>query len=147
MAWNNGYPATYQQMYQQYNPYQAQQMAQQMGQTAPASRLVEVFPAESVEYAEKFPVNAGATVMFFGSDDSFTAVKSVGVNGQISFVVYDKRPPAPPAPKFDPGEFVRKDEFNERLNAILDVLEANKKEQPDQTAQKAPQRKVKQEVE
>ena len=133
-AFNNGFPATYQQMYYpqpaQYQPAQMyqpmQQQAPQAQQQQPASRLIEVFPADSEADAEKFPVNAGGTAVLFARNDSFIAVKSVGVNGQTAFDIYDKRPPAPPAPVFNPGEYVRKDEIENLVSAVLAAQTATK---------------------
>ena len=109
---NNGFPASYQQ-FDPYQVYQQQQTAQ------PASRLVEVFPVEGEADAEKFPVGVGATGMMFAKDDSFIAVKSVGVNGQVSCIFYDKRPPAPPVPAFNPADYVRRDEVEAMIAAAL----------------------------
>lgn len=163
MAWNNGFPATYGQTFPQGypmtqpNPY-AQQMAQtgfqqptaqqqQAPMMTPPTIRAEIIQIEDEAAVDRFPLAAGASQMFMTRAEDKIIIKTMGQDGALPLVIYDKRPPAPPAPKFDPGEFVRKDEFNERLNAILDALEANQKEQPAQTAQKAPQRKVKQEVE
>lgn len=88
---------------QQHQP-QVQQQQQQN------SRMVEVVPAASEKAAEEFPVAAGATQMIIGSDDSFVAVKSVSVTGQVTFDIYDKRPPAPPVQPLNPADYVRRDE-------------------------------------
>ena len=111
---NNGYPASY----QQFNPYPVYQQPQQQTAQA-ASRIVEVFPVDAESDAEKFPVGMGATGMMFARDDSFIAVKSVGVNGQVSCIFYDKRPPAPPVPAFNPADYVRRDEAEAMIAAAL----------------------------
>ena len=98
-----------------FNPYLNYQQSYQPFQT----RMVEVVPVDSVDAAREFPVAIGATVMLIAKDDSFVAVKINGVNGQSSFDVYDRRPPEPPAPVFDPAAYVTKDEFESRLRAIL----------------------------
>ena len=82
------------------------------------TRTVEAVPVDSVEEAAKIQVQIGGTVLAFARDDSFIAVKSVGVNGQDSFNVFDKRPPAPPAPVFDPTVYVTKEELESRLAAL-----------------------------
>lgn len=174
MAYYNGFPATYPGAYQ--TPYPAPQMpvyGQQManpgfqsgsfqnGNTQPMQQVpqqqapmmtpptirAEIIQIEDEAAVDRFPVAAGASQMFMTRAEDKIIIKTMGQDGSLPLVIYDKRPPAPPAPVFDPGEYVRKDEFNERLNAILDVLEENQKEQTAQAAQKAPQRKVKQEVE
>lgn len=96
-------PAYMRYMAQQHQP-QVQQQQQQ------SSRMVEVVPAASEKAAEEFPVAAGATQMIIGSDDSFIAVKAVSVTGQVTFDIYDKRPPAPPVQPLNPEDYVRRDE-------------------------------------
>ena len=102
-----------QQYYPQYQ--QMQQPIQQQQQT----KLVEVVPVDTVEEAEACPMAAGSSGFFFARDDSFNAVKSVSLNGQVTFVVYDKRPPAPPAPQFDPSAYVRRDEIDALIAAAV----------------------------
>lgn len=129
MAWNNGFPATYQQMYM---PQYQQPLYQQ-----PNTRTVEIVPVDNEDSAAGFPVGMGATQMMIAKDDSFVAVKSVSVNGQSDFVIYDKRPPAPPAPTFNPQEYVRKDEVETLVAAALAA----------QTSQSATKRSAKKEEE
>lgn len=129
MAWNNGFPATYQQMYM---PQYQQPVYQQ-----PNTRTVEIVPVDNEASAAGFPVGMGATQMMIAKDDSFVAVKSVSVNGQSDFVIYDKRPPAPPAPTFNPQEYVRKDEVETLVAAALAA----------QTSQSATKRSAKKEEE
>jgi len=129
MAWNNGFPATYQQMYM---PQYQQPVYQQ-----PNTRTVEIVPVDNEDSAAGFPVGMGATQMMIAKDDSFVAVKSVSVNGQSDFVIYDKRPPAPPAPTFNPQEYVRKDEVETLVAAALAA----------QTSQSATKRSAKKEEE
>lgn len=116
-AFNNGFPATYPQMYTGFSPYQVPQQPVQQVQT----KMVEVIPTDNLDAAASFPVPVGSTVMLFARDDSFIAIKSSGVNGHSSFDVYDKRPPAPPAPTFDPSAYVRRDEINELVSAAMAV--------------------------
>lgn len=101
-----------QQQHQQ-TAQQAQPM--QQAQQQPSSRMVEVVPASSEQAAMEFPVPAGATQMIIGNDDSFIAVKAVSMTGQITFDIYDKRPPAPPEKPVDLGAFVTRDELEKRL--------------------------------
>lgn len=124
-AFNNGFPATYPQMYSGFNPYQVPQQPVQQVQT----KMVEVIPTDNLDAAASFPVPVGSTVMLFARDDSFIAIKSSGVNGQSSFDVYDKRPPAPPAPTFDPSAYVRRDEINDLVSAAMAIQLSSKKEE------------------
>jgi hypothetical protein len=97
--------------------HQPQVQAQQTNQQN--SRMVEVVPAASEKAAEEFPVAAGATQMIIGSDDSFIAVKAVSVTGQVTFDIYDKRPPAPPVQPLNPEDYVRRDEIGQMIAAAI----------------------------
>lgn len=113
MAYN---PMMYYPNYYQQPAYQP--MPQPQPQQMASPRMVEVVPVDTVEAAKEFPVAIGATLMMIAKDDSFLAIKVNGVNGQSSFEVYDKRPPAPPVPSFDPEVYVTKDELESRLAAL-----------------------------
>lgn len=117
MAIWNGYPATYQPMYQ---PQMYQQTQQMM--TPPTIRA-EIVQVDGEEAAKAYPVGAGATQMLMAKDDSAIFIKTALPNGQSSLTIYEKRPPAPPAPAFDPSLYVRRDEV-EML--VLAALEAQK---------------------
>lgn len=114
-AFNNGFPATYQQMY----PYPFPQQMMQQPVQQPSGRMVEIVPTDSEDAATNFPVAVGTTQMLMARDDSFIAVKTNGVNGQSSLIFYDKRPPAPPAPVFDPTAYIRRDEIKDVVAAVL----------------------------
>lgn len=124
MAYNNGFPVTYPQMFPQYQqPYQMPQY-QQMQQPAqqqiqqPSSRMAEVFPAASEKTVLEFPVQAGTTVMFVANDDTFTAIKEASVTGQITTVFFDRRPPSAPEKPVDMALYVTRDELEKRLAAF-----------------------------
>lgn len=124
MAWNNGFPATYQQMaFPQYQtPMYQTQVPQPMQNAQPVqvnSRMVEIVPVDTEEAAAGWPVGVGSTQAMMAKDDSFIAFKSVAVNGQTEFVLYDKRPPKPPKPEFDPSQYVRRDEVETLISAAL----------------------------
>ena len=95
-------------------------------QPAPQVRTVNIVPIGNQKEAEDFPVGLGSTQMMFARDDSFIAVKSVSVAGEVSFTIYDLRPPAPPAPKFDPSEYVRRDEVETLVSAALAAQQATR---------------------
>lgn len=108
MAYN---PAMY--FPQTYAPqYQIQQPVQQ-------PRVIEVVPVDTVEEGAKIQVQVGGSVLAYARDDSFILVKSVGMNGENAINIYDKRPPAPPAPQFDPSVYVRKDEIESLVAAAV----------------------------
>ena len=118
-----------QQYYQDpvYMRYMAQHQPQVQQQQQQNSRMVEVVPAASEKAAEEFPVAAGATQMIIGSDDSFIAVKAVSVTGQVTFDIYDKRPPAPPVQPLNPADYVRKDEVAVLIAEALKTAKAGRK--------------------
>ena len=118
MAYNNGFPVTYPQMFPQYQqPQQMQQPAQQQIQQ-PSSRMAEVFPAASEKTVLEFPVQAGTTVMFVANDDTFTAIKEASVTGQITTVFFDRRPPSAAEKPVDMALYVTRDELEKRLAAF-----------------------------
>lgn len=117
MAWNPQLYYPYQPM--NYQPLQNTQQAQ--------NKYVEAVPVDTEAEAENCPMAAGTSGVFFARNDSFIAVKSVGVNGQISFAVYDKRPPAPVKPPIDLTAYVTKEEFEARI-AALNAPRKGKKE-------------------
>jgi len=124
MAWNNGFPATYQPMgFPQYQtPMYQTQVPQPMQNAQPSqvnSRMVEIIPVDNEEAAAGWPVGVGSTQAMMAKDDSFIAFKTVSVNGQTDFAVYVKRPPKPPAPEFDPALYVRRDEVETLISAAL----------------------------
>lgn len=116
MAYNpqSYFPAGYQPM--MYPQTQQMQMPQQ---PIPQPKLVEIIPVDSIKEAEDCPMAAGSSAFFFAKDDSFNAVKSVGLNGQVTFAIYDRRPPEPPAPAFNPGDYVRRDEVEKLVSSLV----------------------------
>jgi len=122
-----------QQYYQDpvYMRYMAQHQPQAQQQQQQNSRMVEVVPAASEKAAEEFPVAAGATQMIIGSDDSFIAVKAVSVTGQVTFDIYDKRPPAPPVQPLNPADYVRKDEVAALIAEALKTAKTGRKTAPE----------------
>ena len=125
MAYNNGFPMTYPQMYQ--NPYQYQQPVQYQAPQQ-SSRMIEVYAVDNEKAVADMPVSNGNTQMVIAKDDSFIAVKAVGLDGNVAIQYYDKRPPAPPAPSFDPALYVTRDELETRLAALSASTRAIKKE-------------------
>lgn len=108
-----------------YPPVPYQQVQQ------PAGRMVEAIPVDSEKSAIDYPVAVGATVVLFARDDSFIAVKTAALNGPGSFDIYDKRPPAPPQPVFDPAAYVTKAELEKRLEALQASGRKDRSEAPE----------------
>ena len=102
-----GYPMQY--------PYQPVQ------QPATQGRTVEVIPVDTEDQINSWQVTAGTTVQFMARNDAFVAFKSVGLNGEATVDFYDRRPPAPPPPVFDPGAYVRKDELAALLASVREA--------------------------
>jgi hypothetical protein len=126
MAFTNPFPVGYQPY--GYNPYQQYQQPQmQQNAAQQQGKYVEVVPVNAESEAQNCPMAAGSSMVFFANDDSFIAVKSVGVNGQITFNVYDKRPPAPAEPPVDLSAYVRRDEIGELVAAAVAAQSGGKK--------------------
>jgi hypothetical protein len=169
MAYYNGFPATYNQMYPQgypgaQMPVYGQQMpnngymggtfqngntqTMQQPQQQPAQMMTpptiraEIIQIEDEAAVDRFPLAAGASKMFMTRAEDKIIIKTMGQDGSLPLVIYDKRPPAPPAPKFDPAEYVRRDEADKLIMERVETLVSAAL-----TAQKAPQRKQAQEVE
>lgn len=127
----NPFPVGYQPYgysYQQYQQPQRLQQLQNLQQSqAQQGKCVEVVPVNAESEAQNCPMAAGSSMVFFANDDSFIAVKSVGVNGQITFSVYDKRPPAPAEPPVDLSAYVRRDEIGELVAAAVAAQSGGKK--------------------
>lgn len=108
------YPASYQPMV--YPPQM--QSGQQM--MTPPTIHAEIIQVDGEQNAAQYPVAAGASQMMIARDDSAIFVKTVAQNGNsYTLDVFTKRPPAPPAPKFEPGDYVRKDELEALISAML----------------------------
>lgn len=136
---NNGYPATYPQMYPQFQPiYQPQYQSQQMGQMqqaqmpganqqaqtmTPPTIRAEIIQIDDEAAVDRFPLAAGTSQMFITRAEDKIIIKTMGQSGPMPLDVYEKRPPAPPAPVFDPTEYVRKDE----METLIKEMIANRK--------------------
>jgi hypothetical protein len=142
MAWNNGYPVTYSQypqgyqmpMYGQQTPaagYQQpgmqQQPAPQMTPPTIRAEIIQVDDDGWENYVDRFPVAGGASQMFMTRSEGKIIIKSAGQTGTLPLTIYDKRPPAPPAPVFDPAEYVRRDELETLVAAAITAQSASKR--------------------
>lgn len=129
MAYFNGFPATYQpytyQPYQQMSTTQMSGTSQQM-MTPPTIRA-EIIQVDSEEAASSYPVGVGTSQMMIAKDDSAIYVKTALANGQATLDVFVKRPRTPSKPVMDMGDYVTRDEFEKRLEAILGANKATSK--------------------
>ena len=168
MAYYSSFPATYQPMYS--TPYQAQQMpvyapqvpqAGYQGQSLPGTQMsqanqqppqmltpptirAEIIQIEDEAAVDKFPLGPGSSQMFITKSEDKVIIKTMGQDGPLPLIIYDKRPPEPPAPKFDPALFVRKDELETLVSA---AMAAQMHEKDAGAAQVAPKRAAKKEAE
>ena len=135
MAYNNGFPMSYQQFYQpQYQvPYGGFQggnnQMQQQAQTAPQMMTPPTIHAEIVQIADRnealnFPVGAGQAQMMITRDDSTIFVKSAFANGQSSLTEYVKKEPEPQKPQAD---YITREEFEKRLAEIESIKTVERK--------------------
>lgn len=93
----------------------------------PPTIHAEIVQIDGEAAIAQFPVNAGASQMMMAKDDSFIAVKSMLANGQYTVDFYDKRPPAPPDPVFDPSAYVRRDEIEGLIAAAVAAVQPTKR--------------------
>lgn len=117
--------------YQPYNGYQYQPMngwgmpTAQVPQNPPVQQdltpviHMDIKQIENVEAISKNPPAIGTTGAYMTKDEKTIVFRSVYANGEYTDKVYEERPPAPPKPSFDPAEYLRKDEFDDRVNAIV----------------------------
>lgn len=80
---------------------------------------MDIKQVESIDAISKTPPAIGTTGAYMTKDEKTIIFRSVYANGEYNDKVYEERPPAPPAPAFDPNEYLRKDEFDERVNTIV----------------------------
>lgn len=111
----------YMRMHGQQFQQNAQQEQNRQMMTPPTIRA-EIVQVDNMDAIERFPMAAGTSQMFITKDEQNIVVRSMYANGQHTDEIYDKRPPAPPAPTLNPAEYVRKDEL-EAL--ITDALQAH----------------------
>ena len=93
----------------------ANQPAQDMTPTI----RTEIKQVDSIEAISKCPPAPGTTGAYMTKDDKIIVFRSMYANGEYTDKIYDVRPPAPPAPKFDPAEYVRRDEVQKLVKDAL----------------------------
>lgn len=79
----------------------------------------DIKQVESVEAISKCPPAPGTTGAYMTKDEKIIVFRSMYANGEYSDKIYDERPPAPPAPKFDPADYVKRDEINQIVKDAL----------------------------
>ena len=134
MAYNNGFPMSYQQFYQpQYQPYGGYQNSQQMAQAqmtgtnqqtqmmTPPTIHADIIQVGNDQEAESQSVAVGAVQMMMARDDSAIYIKSAYPNNQYRLDIYRKEPIRPQ--KCD-ADYVTKDELADALKALKTALKA-----------------------
>lgn len=108
--------------------------AQMSGTNQPAQDMTptirtDIKQVDSIEAISKVPPAPGTTGAYMTKDEKMIVFRSMYANGEYSDRIYDERPPAPPAPKFDPSEFVRHDELNQCVKDALAAYIASAKKE------------------
>lgn len=107
---------------------------------------MDIKQVENIEAISKTPPATGTTGAYITKDEKTIVFRSVYANGEYTDKIYDERPPSPPAPKFDPNEYMRKDEFEKCVNAIVASQVAQIVQQTHTTQAPTPRRVTKKEV-
>lgn len=80
---------------------------------------MDIKQVENIEAISKTPPTTGTTGAYMTKDEKTIVFRSVYANGEYTDRIYDERPPAPPAPVFDPDKYMLKDEFEKQVGAIV----------------------------
>ena len=109
-------------MYPQYQ----QQIQQPQGMTYPTIHA-DIVQTDDDSVIERWAVAQDKAQMFINTGETRITVKSVAGN-TVMLDVFEKRPPAPPAPSFDPAAYVTREELESRLAAMSGPSRAKKGE-------------------
>jgi hypothetical protein len=117
--------------YGQQNQQQGQQQGQMMTPPTIDAKIIQV---DNIEAIDRFPMAAGTSQMYMTKDEQNIVVRSMYANGQHNDDIYDKRPPAPPAPTLNPADYVRKDELEALIAEALQARTAPRKAKSEEAA-------------
>ena len=81
----------------------------------------EIKQVDSIDAIGRTPPAPGTTGAYMTKDEQTIIFRSMYANGEYKDRIYDMRPPAPPAPKFGPALYVRKDEIASLVDEALAV--------------------------
>lgn len=100
------------------------QPTQMPGANQPAQDMTptirtEIKQVDSIEAISKCPPAPGTTGAYMTKDEKAIVFRSMYANGEYNDRIYDLRPPAPPAPKFNPAEYVKRDEVGQIVKDAL----------------------------
>lgn len=93
----------------------------------PPTIHAEIIQIDDESTVDRWPVNAGASQMFITKAEDKIIIKTMGPNGPLPLDVFDKRPPAPPEPVFDPSVYVRRDEVEGLIAAAVAAVQPTKR--------------------
>jgi len=93
------------------NGQQGQQGPQQPHGMTPPTIRAEIVQIDDMAAIDRFPMGPGTSQIFMTKDELNIVIRTMYANGQHNDDIYDKRPPAPPEPKLNPADYVRKDEI------------------------------------
>lgn len=93
--------------------------ANQTAQDLTPTIRTEIKQVDSIEAISKCPPAPGTTGAYMTKDEKMIIFRSLYANGEYTDKIYDERPPAPPAPKFDPAEYVRRDEAEKFIKETI----------------------------
>ena len=104
---------------------------------------MDIKQIENIDAISKTPPAVGTTGAYMTKDEKTIVFRSVYANGEYTDKVYQEQPPAPSKPAFDPKDYMRKDEFDERVNAIVMSQMAQIVQQPQTASVPVPRRVTK----
>ncbi len=143
MAYNNGFPMTYQQMYPQYvassfQPQMTQQQPQMMQQPVSDNGILWV---QGEAGAKSWAVAPGKSVMLMDSESNTFYIKSSDQSGMpmplriFDYTERNSQQPTQPQvvqhQEIDTSQFVTWDALDERLNEMLAVKKEHRREKID----------------
>jgi hypothetical protein len=129
MAYNNGFPMTYQQMYPQYIPSSFQpQMMQQQPQMTQQVNDTGILWVQGEAGAKSWAVAPGKSVMLMDSESNTFYIKSSDNSGMpmpLRIFDYNERTVQQTQPQvvqhneIDTSQFVTREEFNKKLDELF----------------------------
>lgn len=114
-------------------PVHPGQQSQGAAQDLTPTIRTDIKQVENVSAIDRIPLAAGSTGTFITKDEKTIVFRTMYANGEHSDKIYDERPPAPPAPKFDPAEYVRRDEVETLVGAALSAQIAAMRSKKEET--------------
>ena len=93
----------------------------------PPTIHAEIIQVDDLEAVDRHAMTPGTTQMYMTKDERFIVIRSMYANGQHADVVYDRRPPAPPAPTLNPDDYIRRDELPGLIAEALQAQTAPRK--------------------